>query len=187
MSDSYTTKSTLAASFKRLMAKRPFHKISVGDICSECGMNRKSFYYHFKDKYDLTNWIFIHEFVLPLNDTQEELTAWDLLQKLFDYFYENSDFYRNALSVTGQNCFHEYFREFFCPQAEHYLEDALPKSPYKELTIRYFSDAVIIATFSWLNFYSEIPPASFFKLVKDSIVGFSEHVVRKQAERQGTL
>lgn len=28
----------------------------------KCGMNRKSFYYHFCDKYDLVNWIFDTEF-----------------------------------------------------------------------------------------------------------------------------
>ena len=182
MSGSYTTKLVLAESFKSLMEKRPFHKISVSDICEKCGMNRKSFYYHFKDKYDLTNWIFIHEFAIPLNEASQDMTAWDLLEKLFEYFYENRTFYKNVLSVTGQNCFQEYFREFFCPQAERFLEDALPRSPYKELTKRYFSDAVIIATFNWLNNYSEIPPDAFFELVRSSIIGFSEHVVRRQAE-----
>lgn len=44
---------------KKLMEKKPFSKISVGDICEDCGMNRKSFYYHFRDKYDLVNWIFM--------------------------------------------------------------------------------------------------------------------------------
>ena len=43
---------------KGLMAEMPFEKINVSQICERCGMNRKSFYYHFKDKYDLVNWIF---------------------------------------------------------------------------------------------------------------------------------
>ena len=43
--------------------EQSFEKISVSDICERCGMNRKSFYYHFKDKYDLVNWIFDTEFV----------------------------------------------------------------------------------------------------------------------------
>ena len=58
MADSNITKNALAVSMKKLMEKKPFSKISVGDICEDCGMNRKSFYYHFKDKYDLVNWIF---------------------------------------------------------------------------------------------------------------------------------
>lgn len=183
MSGSYTTKNSLAASFKALMAQKPFQKISVGDICDNCGMNRKSFYYHFKDKYDLTNWIFIHEFAIPQAEkgTGRDDT-WNLLESLVEYFYENRAFYHNALSVTGQNCFREYFREFFVPQAALRLKDALPKSPFAELTVRYFSDAVLNAIFSWLDLYSEIPPAVFIDLVRDSIVGFSELVLRRRDE-----
>ena len=63
MPDSNITKNALASALKDLMKRKPFSKISVRDICDECGMNRKSFYYHFKDKYDLVNWIFYVDFV----------------------------------------------------------------------------------------------------------------------------
>ena len=63
MADSNITKNALAVSMKKLMEKKPFSKISVGDICEDCGMNRKSFYYHFRDKYDLVNWIFYVDFI----------------------------------------------------------------------------------------------------------------------------
>ena len=63
MPDSNITKKALAQTMKELMAKQPFSKISVGDICDACGMSRKSFYYHFRDKYDLVNWIFDTEFL----------------------------------------------------------------------------------------------------------------------------
>ena len=43
MSDSNFTKNALAQSMKNLMRGRPFEKISVSDICVECGINRKSF------------------------------------------------------------------------------------------------------------------------------------------------
>lgn len=62
MPDSNITKKALAMAMKELMEQIPFSKISVSDICEKCGMNRKSFYYHFKDKYDLVNWIFDVEF-----------------------------------------------------------------------------------------------------------------------------
>ena len=58
MADSNITKRALAAALKELMEQKPFSKINVAEICEKCGMNRKSFYYHFKDKYDLVNWIF---------------------------------------------------------------------------------------------------------------------------------
>ena len=63
MADSNITKRALAEALKELMEEKSFSKISVADICGKCNMNRKSFYYHFKDKYDLVNWIFDTEFI----------------------------------------------------------------------------------------------------------------------------
>ena len=53
MPDSNITKKALAMAMKELMEQIPFSKISVSDICEKCGMNRKSFYYHFRDISDV--------------------------------------------------------------------------------------------------------------------------------------
>ena len=50
------TKRALEASLKKLLAEKPLHKITVSDIAAECGINRMTFYYHFKDIYDLIEW-----------------------------------------------------------------------------------------------------------------------------------
>ena len=74
MADSNITKRALATALKELMEEVPFEKIQVALICERCNMNRKSFYYHFKDKYDLLNWIFdieIITFVKEFPDSQE--------------------------------------------------------------------------------------------------------------------
>ncbi|MDO4842125.1 MAG: TetR family transcriptional regulator [Phoenicibacter congonensis] len=55
------TKRTIAASLKHFMEKKPFSKISVSDIIADCGVNRKTFYYHFQDKYDLLKWMLEEE------------------------------------------------------------------------------------------------------------------------------
>ena len=58
LADSNITKRALAEALKELLKAEPFAQVSVGEICEKCHMNRKSFYYHFKDKYDLVNWIY---------------------------------------------------------------------------------------------------------------------------------
>ena len=47
------TKKALAASLKRFMEKKPLSKITVSEIIADCGVNRKTFYYHFEDIYAL--------------------------------------------------------------------------------------------------------------------------------------
>ena len=45
---SQVTKRALEASLKKLLLEKPLHKITVSDITEDCGINRMTFYYHFK-------------------------------------------------------------------------------------------------------------------------------------------
>ena len=110
MPDSNITKRALAAALKELMETQPFARISVGDICQACDMSRKSFYYHFKDKYDLVNWIYYTECLTALREIDYQ-NPWSLLNDLCQYFYENRGFYRKTFTIEGQNSFSEYFRD----------------------------------------------------------------------------
>lgn len=51
-----TTKRALETSLKNLLLKKPVNKITINDITEDCGVNRATFYYHFKDIYDLIEW-----------------------------------------------------------------------------------------------------------------------------------
>lgn len=53
---SQTTKRALEASLKKLLLQKPLNKITINDITEDCGVNRMTFYYHFKDIYDLVEW-----------------------------------------------------------------------------------------------------------------------------------
>ena len=53
---SQITKRAMEAALKKLLLEKPLTKITVSDITEECGMNRMTFYYHFKDIYDLVEW-----------------------------------------------------------------------------------------------------------------------------------
>lgn len=47
------TKQALTLAFFNLLIKKPYKKITVSDVTSEAGVNRMTFYYHFKDIDDL--------------------------------------------------------------------------------------------------------------------------------------
>ena len=60
-----STKRNIADAFKKLMKENDFDSITITDITDACDLNRLTFYYHFKDKYDLLNWIFYNEAITP--------------------------------------------------------------------------------------------------------------------------
>ncbi len=101
MADSNITKRALAQALKELLQTQNFDKISVGNICEKCGMNRKSFYYHFKDKYELVNWIYFTEFISVVRK-KEEIPRIELLEEICTYFYENRPFIRKLLVWMGR-------------------------------------------------------------------------------------
>lgn len=178
MPDSNITKNALAASMKKLMAQKPFSKISVGDICEECGMNRKSFYYHFKDKYDLVNWIFYVDFIGRINWENCE-NEWELLDDLCRYFYAERAFYKNALQIEGQNSFKEYFYETLQPVILYYMQNAFEDSEKKDFYVPFFCDGFLSAIVRWLREGTVIPPDEFLEDLHEIIIVLARRVVAK--------
>jgi Transcriptional regulator len=72
---SQTTKRALEESLKRMLLKKPLDKITISDIAEDCGINRMTFYYHFKDIYDLVEWSFIEDAAKAL-DGKKSYDTW---------------------------------------------------------------------------------------------------------------
>ena len=51
------TRNAISDALKRLLAEKPLSRVTVMDIAAECGISRMTFYYHFRDIYDLVGWI----------------------------------------------------------------------------------------------------------------------------------
>lgn len=169
MPDSNITKHALAAALRELMAELPFDKINVAQICERCDMNRKSFYYHFKDKYDLVNWIFDTEFIVLIKD--ETLSAtydehWKWIRKACDYFQQNHVFYRKALQISGQNSFQDHFRQYIRPLLVGRLTHLFGPGRVDEFAIDFFTDAVICAMERWLLAKECMPAEEFVEKIK---------------------
>lgn len=160
MPASGTTKMTLAASMKELMEQKDFSKISVGEICEKCGINRKSFYYHFRDKYDLVNWIYYVDFLEHMNVTDSD-TSWNIFCSICQYFYTESKFYRNALRIEGQNSFHDYFYETLSIYLRYLLQDVFPDEKQQTFSINFFCDAFYSAIHRWLTSREIMPVEEF--------------------------
>ncbi len=50
------TKQIISESLLRLLETKPLAKITINDLAEDCGVSRMTFYYHFRDIYDLVEW-----------------------------------------------------------------------------------------------------------------------------------
>jgi len=173
MADSNITKRALANAMKALMQEKPFEKINVAHICERCGMNRKSFYYHFKDKYDLVNWIFDTEIIELISEEQAAKPYPERLEFIEDtcmYFYQNRFFYQKAFQIKGQNSFSDHFREFIQPLMKLRIAYLFGENNVDEFFMNFFVDAVLCTLERWLTSKECMPPKEFVSKLTQVVV-----------------
>lgn len=153
MAISKLTKQDFATALKELMKEHDFEQIRVTHICEQSGYSRNKFYYHFKDKYDLLNWIFDTEFGL-VNQKYEHVQIMaqgiERMRAICVYFYEHRDFYRNALQYTGQNSFSEHLYETITPLIKKRLFFLFEDEQSMDFELSFFADAVFYTLKRWL-------------------------------------
>lgn len=90
------TKRALEASLKNLLLQKPLNKITVGDIANDCGINRMTFYYHFKDIYDLIEWSCVEDAAKALEGKKTYDTWQEGFLNIFNAVLDNKPFIMNV-------------------------------------------------------------------------------------------
>lgn len=176
MPDSSITKRALSQALKELMEEMPFQKIYVADICQRCNMNRQSFYYHFKDKYDLLIWIFDTDF-LTLMNRQASDGSLEVVSQICEMLYKHRDFYRSAFQVEGQNSLNDHIRELAEPILMQRLKNALPDKTIKPFHINFITDAFLAALMRWISEEDCMTPQEFMREMTACVLVLANRVV----------
>lgn len=93
---SQITKRSLEASLKKLLLKKPLDKITINDIAEDCGINRMTFYYHFKDIYDLIEWSCVEDASRALDGKKTYNTWQEGFLQIFEVVRDNKPFIMNV-------------------------------------------------------------------------------------------
>lgn len=118
---SQVTKRALEQSLKNLLLKKPLTKITVGDITEDCGINRMTFYYHFKDIYDLVEWSCLEDAKRALEEKKTYDTWQQGFLQIFKAVQENKPFILNVY-----RCVHrEQVEKYLQPLVDQLLLDVI--------------------------------------------------------------
>ena len=169
MADANITKNARAGALKQLVAEKPFEKISVGEICDLCQMNRKSFYYHFHDKYELVVWIFENEFIRSTSHyTFGDL--WGSVSAVCSYFYSNKTFYKKILLINGQNCFTEYFSTLCKRGFVERMRERLLGITVTDRNVILYANFFVYSVYTWITGPDQRSDVEFVKDLKNSVI-----------------
>jgi len=120
---SNTTKLALEASLKKLLLHKPIDKITINDLTSDCGISRMSFYYHFKDIYDLVEWACVEDGKCALQDKKTYDTWQEGLQQIFDAVLENKPFILNVYNSVSRKKIENYLNRLTYSLIEAVVEE----------------------------------------------------------------
>ncbi len=135
------TKKALATSLKKLLSKKELSKITISNITNDCGVNRQTFYYHFKDVYDLLEWIYLNE-VIQSMDGKDTYDTWQQgFLSIFEYILDNKEFVKNTYNSISR----EFFLKFIYNQTKGLLMNIIEEKS-KKLNVKE-EDKEFIANF----------------------------------------
>lgn len=106
---SLQTKKALAASLKKLLAHKSFSRITVTEIIEDCGLNRKTFYYHFEDIYGLLRWMLEQDLLSVILSFDLTTDYEQALTYAIDYIEQN----KQLLYCIFHNFGHDEMKHLF--------------------------------------------------------------------------
>ena len=101
------TKNLLANSFKKLILDIPFKNITIKMITDKSKVIRPTFYHHFKDKYEVLEYIVDEDIMKNIYEMVDSDMEYESLKIIFIRLEKNREFIKKAFKVEGQNSFKE--------------------------------------------------------------------------------
>ena len=177
------TKKALAASLKKIMRKKQLGKITVREIIEDCGVNRKTFYYHFRDIYDLVKWIFEEEAIEIVRQYDLILDYQDAIEFVMNYVEENKHLCNCAFDAIGRDELKRFFQNDFLSIVTNIVEQLsegknIPDD-YKKFLINFYTEAIASLIVNWIRNKETCDKQKMVQYVSLTLYGTLEQVLKK--------
>lgn len=179
---SQVTKRALEQSLKNLLLKKPLTKITINDIADDCGINRMTFYYHFKDIYDLVEWSCLEDARKALEEKKTHDTWQEGLLNIFEAVLANKPFIMNVYRCVDREQVEKYLK----PLTDNLIMGVIEEQSVgitvreedKEFIARVYSYIFIGIMLDWIKDDMKADPKLIVDriaiLIKDSLAGALE-------------
>jgi len=156
---SNNTKKMIETVFKETVCEKPLSKVTVSEIIMKCGINRKTFYYHFDDIYALLKWTLEQEAINVVKgfDLLTELD--EAIYFIMDYVEKNEDFLRNVYFSVGREELKRFFYNDFVNIVTNIFEMKIKinnvdmDDDFKAFLIDFYSEAIAGVLLDWIVSY----------------------------------
>ena len=167
------TKLKMGEALKKLVNYKAFSKITVGDIVTECGLNRNSFYYHFENMFDLLYWTYdqeIQNIVTSFQKANADYTQ--SFEFILSYIDQNINLCQAAYESLGENDLENMIERdlklFLTVSVAHVTEELKVEisEAYKNFLIFNFSPMVRFQIVWYIKYNDKLDNPRFLEYVK---------------------
>ena len=171
------TRRSFAASLKKFMEKKPLSKITVSEIIADCGVNRKTFYYHFEDIYALLKWMLEEEAVSVVKQFDLLVDYREAVVFVMNYVRENKHLLCCAYDSMGRDQMKGFFYSDFIGITRNVVQTTAQRlgihveEQFKEFLAHFYTEAIaglLIDEFTDKDGHDPEKAADYFALVLEN-------------------
>ena len=152
---SQTTKRALEASLKKLLLQKPLNKITINDITEDCGVNRMTFYYHFKDIYDLVDWIMVEDAAKALEGRQSFENWTDAFLDILRQVQDNKVLVMNVYRSVSREQVEQYLYKLLDPMLRDFVDRSAQgftvQDADKQFVVDFYKYALVGMALEWIR------------------------------------
>ena len=154
---SLNTKKLFAKALKKIVIQKSFSKVTVSELIRECKVNRKTFYYHFSDVYDLFKWTLEQEAIDVVKSFDLIVDYEEAVLFVIDYIETNHRFLNNIYHSLGRDELKKFFytdfigiTESIIKKAEEETQIILPNN-FKSFLSVFYTEAIAGILVEWIT------------------------------------
>lgn len=182
------TKKALAASLKEKMCQKPLSKITISEIIADCQVNRKTFYYHFQDIYDLLHWMLEQEAIDIVKNFDLISDYEEAIHFIMDYVEENDHILNCAFDSMGREHLKRFFFSDFIGIARKLILSVEAQvgceldEPFRDVLCRFYTEAVAGVLSEWIQGEVSLSRETALEYVSVIFVESLPNIIRKRCE-----
>lgn len=168
---SQLTKNAICETFGHLLQIKSFDRITIKDIVEECGINRNTFYYYFKDIYDLMEDVLLTETKRVLDAQQSNHTCRKEFQQISNFITD----YKTSISHIYYSKSRDVFINYLFTVSEMIINryiDSLPIDKNislnnKKFVCDFYRFSLVGIIINWVENGMEEDSQQFIKKMSD--------------------
>ena len=169
------TKVAMSNALKEQLKKKKLSKITINDIASACNISRMTFYYHFQDIYDLTEWTLEEAAGRAIGENR----TYESWQQGFEGLLRELQANQTLILNIYRSMDREMIERYLLKKAESLLMPVVEQESHglpvneenKRRVAIFYSNAFLGVLMEWIGKGMAAPPREVVKMVSAIVQG----------------